>query len=395
VSDLSRNNRLMMLALFLWASGEGLFVFIQPLYIQQLGATPGQIGGVLSLAGLGMMLTFLPGGLLADRAPRKLVLLGGWVLGIAGALAIALATDWRGVIPGIVLYSLSAFCVPAISATIADAADGAPLARVITLTYAGYWAGNIASPWIGGWLAALTNMRVVYVTAAVCFALSTVAMLMISTRPRPAQARALSMPSVSSLRFGLRLGLVVLGIFLAMYLGVPLTPNFLSNTAGWPIERIGLLGSLNALGVTFLSPVLGRLSSDATRRRRGLWIAQASVWMSFALVLLGARGWPGLVYLGLLLRSGFGACRSLTNAIFADQVAEENRGVAFGLAESSVASAQMIAPFVAGQLYGMFPAAPIWAGLILIPASMALSPLLSNVAKRTAQVQPPALPESA
>ena len=51
VTDLSRDNRLMALALFLWASGEGLFIYIQPLYVQQLGADPVQIGGVLSLAG--------------------------------------------------------------------------------------------------------------------------------------------------------------------------------------------------------------------------------------------------------------------------------------------------------------------------------------------------------
>jgi predicted MFS family arabinose efflux permease len=51
LTDLSRDNRLMALALFLWASGEGLFAYIQPIYVQQLGASPVQIGGVLSLAG--------------------------------------------------------------------------------------------------------------------------------------------------------------------------------------------------------------------------------------------------------------------------------------------------------------------------------------------------------
>jgi MFS family permease len=376
VTDLSRDNRLMMLALFLWASGEGMFVFIQPIYIQQLGANPAQIGGVLSLAGFGLAIAYLPGGILADRAPRKWVLLGGWSLGIVAALMLALARDWRGVIPGVLLYSLSAFCVPAISATIADAAGGVPLARVLTLTYAGYWAGSIVSPWVGGWLAKLTNMRTVYVVAAICYVASTVAMLMVSSRPRPTQPRAWQRPSFASLRPGIVFGVIVFAMFLTMYIGQPLAPNFLKDTAGWTIERIGLLGSLNALGVTLLAPALGRWSAE--RRQHGLWAAQASVWASFALLLIGARGWPGLVYASFLLRSGYGACRNLTGALIAGHVAEENRGVAFGLAETSAASAQMIAPYIAGLLYGALPAAPVLAGLALIPVGMLLSPILSR-----------------
>lgn len=393
MTDLSRNNRLMMLALFLWASGEGLFVFIQPLYIQQLGASPAQVGSVLALAGFGLTMAYLPGGLLADRAPRKVVLLIGWMLGITGALTLALARDWLGAIPGILIYSISAFCVPAISLTIADSAGPAPLARVLTLTYSGYWAGNIVSPWVGGWLARLTNMRTVYVVAAACFAASTIVMLMVSVGPRREKPGPVTKPSVASLQLGAGLGLIVFAMFLSMYIGQPLAPNFLQNTAGWTVERIGLLGSLSALGVTVLSPALGRWS--AQHRQRGLWAAQALMWGSLALLLIGAGGLPVLVYLAFLLRSGYAACRSLTNAIVAERIPAENRGVAFGLAETCVASAQMVGPFLAGQLYSRLPAAPIWAGLALIPIGMLISMLLgrtpqdarSRVASSTADPQ--------
>lgn len=382
MSDLSRDNRLMMLALFLWASGEGLFFFIQPIYIQQLGASPAQIGGVLSLAGFGLTVAYLPGGLLADRVQRKWVLIGGWSLGIVAALMMALARDWRGVIPGILMYSLSAFCVPAINATIADAAGDKPLARVLTLTYAGYSAGNIVSPWAGGWLARLTDMRTVYLAASACFVASMLAMLMVSTRPRPAPARAWQKPAWAILRPGVLMGLAVFAMFLTLYIGQPLAPNFLKNTAGWSVDRIGLLGSLNALGVTLASPALGRWSVE--RKQHGLWVAQGLVWLSLALLLLGARGLPGLVYIAFLLRSGYSACRSLTGALIAGQAAEENRGVAFGLAETSAASAQMVAPYLAGQLYGILPAAPILAGLAAIPLGMVISmALVRDIDRRT------------
>jgi len=37
---MSRDLKLITLALFLWGSGEGLFYYILPLYMQQLGAAP-------------------------------------------------------------------------------------------------------------------------------------------------------------------------------------------------------------------------------------------------------------------------------------------------------------------------------------------------------------------
>ncbi len=376
LTDLSRDNRLMALALFLWASGEGLFAYIQPIYVQQLGASPVQIGGVLSLAGLALVAAYLPGGILADRVRRKWVMLGGWGLGITGALLMAAARDWRGLIPAIMLYSFSAFCVPAISATIADAAGDVPLARVLTLTYAGYWAGSIVSPWVGGWLARLTSMRTVYVTAAVCFAISTWVMLRVTSQPVRARADIWQRPSGAVMRSSVLLGVIVFAIFLAMYIGQPLAPNFLQNVAGWPVERIGLLGSLNALGVTLLAPALGRWA--AASKLRGLLAAQTLVWASLGLLLIGAQGLPGLVLAAFFLRGGYSACRNLTSAHIAGLVSMENRGVAFGLSETAVASAQMAAPYIAGWLYAVQPTAPILAGLALIPMGMLLAPILNR-----------------
>lgn len=378
MTDLSRDNRLMALALFLWASGDGLFIYLQPIYIRQLGANPVQIGGVLSLAGLAMAVAYLPGGILADRISRKTIMLVGWGVGIVAALLMASAHDWRQFIPGVMLYTFSAFCVPAVSATIADAAGDVPLERVLTLVYAGYWAGSIISPWVGGWLAKLTGMHTVYVVAAMCYALSTMVILM--TKPQPVRARMSTwqMPSLTSLRSGAALGITVFAIFLAMYVGQPLAPNFLQDAAGWPVERIGLLGSLHALGVTLLAPALGRWSATTSRKLRGLLVAQALVWASLGLLLIGARTIPGIIYLAFFLRGGYGACRNLTNAQIAGRTSAENRGAAFGLAESAVASAQMAAPYIAGWLYTAHPAAPIGAGLVLVPAAMLLTPVLSR-----------------
>ena len=390
MTELSRDNRLMMLALFLWASGEGLFMYIQPIYVQQLGANPVQIGTVLSLAGLAMTAAFLPGGILSDRIPRKIILLGGWALGIVGVLTMASARDWRTFIPGIMLYSFSAFCVPAISATVADSAGGVPLSRVLTLVYAGYSAGSVISPAVGGWLAQATNMRTVYLVAAVCYAVSTVVILML--KPQPVQTRAWQKPSVHVVRSNGLLALIGFAMFLPLYIGIPLAPNFMRNVAGWPVDRIGLLGSLYALGLTALSPTLGRLS--ARHPTRGLLVGQVLVWASLGLLFISAQGLPAIAFAAFFLRGGYGACRSLAGAQIAGHASAENRGAAFGLAETSVASAQMVAPYLAGWLYDVLPAAPIFAGLVLIPAGLLLTPMLgrqAQVAGRKPQSATPAL----
>ena len=82
---------MMTLALLLWGFGEGLFLHIQPLYIEQLGANPVQIGGLLSAMSVVMALAYLPAGALADRLPRKWLMLGGRALGTIATVLIGLA----------------------------------------------------------------------------------------------------------------------------------------------------------------------------------------------------------------------------------------------------------------------------------------------------------------
>ena len=44
-----RDIKLLSLSLFIWGLEEGLFLFFQPIYLQQLGADPIQIGSILGL----------------------------------------------------------------------------------------------------------------------------------------------------------------------------------------------------------------------------------------------------------------------------------------------------------------------------------------------------------
>jgi len=370
---MNRDARLVGLALLLWGFGEGLFFHIEPLYIAQLGATPVQIGGILAIANVVRGATYLPAGLIADRVPRKWVMVGGWITGLLGVLLVALARSWHGLIPGLMTYALSGYCIPVVNAYLAQAVGGSRVARTITAVFAGYAAGGIVSPAVGGWLAGLVSMRAVYFASALCFGVSTVAVAQVS--PQPALERTVQAPRWRTLmnrrfvRFALLTGL----FFGTMYLAFPLAP------------RIGALGSFQALGITLFNPVLGRLADGEERESRprgllglglGLPVGLGLFWGSVVVLLLAAS--LPLLMVGYLLRGAYFGCRSLVQAGSTRLAHEADRGLLLGASETVIAVAQVVAPYLAGRLYAVGPSYPFVAALLLIPVALLIGAAASR-----------------
>jgi len=377
---MNRDTRLIVLALLLWGFGEGLFFYIQPLYIEQLGATPVQIGGILSITNVVRAATYLPAGILADCLPRKWVMAGGWITGLVGILLVALARSWQGLIPGLMIYAVSAYCIPVINAYLAHAVQGRNVARTFTTVFAGFAAGGVISPAVGGWLAEITAMRMVYFASAVLFAISMLAIMQVSPQPVPTHAEeSVRWRSLVSGRF-VRFAVFTCLAFFAMYLAFPLAPNFLRNVGGWRVAYIGALGSFQALGTALLNPLLGRLgdggrdqdtdSKGIMGKAHGLIVGSGLVWSS-VLLLLPVRGFP-LLAGAYLLRGAYQGCRSLTQARATGLASEVDRGLLLGATETVIATAQVVAPYVAGWLYASDPRYPFLSSLVLIPVVLLL-----------------------
>ncbi len=368
---MNRDIKLIILATFLWGAGESLFYTIQPLYIEQLGANPAQIGGLLSATWLVAGLTYLPAGLLGDRLPRKPLLLGGWLIGLTSALVCALARDWHGLIPGLVMYGFSTYCIPVVNAYMATAAEGRNLEKIFTTGSAVYTIGALICPALGGLLAEQVSMRAVYIAAAGFFALSTGVVAVISPqRPRPAASVGDGWRLLFSRRvLGFAVPLIV--FFFALDLTFPLTPNFLADVRGLSTAQVGALGSVYALGTTLISLAFGRLGG-----RIGLLLGGSSVWLS-ALLLLGLPGVTG-AGVAFFLRGAYWACRALTQAQVGNLLGAEQRGLMMGAAETILTVAMGLAPIVAGRLYQVQPTWPFIGALILIPLAMPLVIRLSG-----------------
>ncbi len=240
---MTRNLRLIALSLVVWGIGEGMFFYFQPLYLQQLGADPVQIGAILGAAGLAMAVTHIPAGALADHIGRKGIMVTAWGLGVLSTWLMFLARSLPVFVCALLLYSLTAFVASPMSSYVTAARGQRSVARALTTVSAAFNAGGILGPLIGGQLAERFSLRTVYGIAAALFVVSTALLLLIRsqpTEPSPAASRYRAL-----LTRGPYLGFLVLvfAVVFAMYLSWPLTPNFLQNVRHVSLGQIGVFGA--------------------------------------------------------------------------------------------------------------------------------------------------------
>lgn len=367
---MTRDLRLIALSLVVWGIGEGMFFYFQPLYLQQLGADPVQIGAILGMAGLAMAVTHIPAGALADHIGRKGIMVTAWAFGMLSTWLMFLARSLPVFVCALLLYSLTAFVASPMSSYVTAARGQWSVARALTTVSAAFNAGGILGPLIGGQLAERFSLRTVYGIAAALFVVSTALILLIrpqATEPSPAASRYRAL-----LTRGPYLGFLVLvfAVVFAMYLSWPLTPNFLQNVRHVSLGQIGVFGAFYALGVVVLNLTLGRLAP-----RRAFLIAQATVGLSAVLLWRGtAAPWYAI---GYFLAGGLRTARSLVTAQVERLVHSAEMGFAYGLTETVQGAALMASPPLAGYLYQLQPSLPYPVAVGLIALVLLLSARLA------------------
>ncbi|MFQ5341760.1 MAG: MFS transporter [Anaerolineae bacterium] len=365
---LSRDNRLITLSLLLWGLGEGLFFFVQPWYIGELGASPTQIGGVLALAGVVTAATYLPGGIISDRLDRKLTMIGGFAIGSVAVLVMALARHWQTLVPGLLLYATSGYCIPAIYSYVTHASEGEDLTRTLMTVFAAYSLGLTPSPAIGGWLVELVGMRLTYVVAAGCFMAATLVVSRVARQPKPDGSQLMAGRELAKNRTFLVLSAVFMSVYFVTYLGQPFAPNYLAEVTGLRLGWIGFLGSAHALGAFVLGLALGRWRAGP---RWGLIAAQGLVGLSFVLLL--RTNAIGPLSVAFFLRGAYASTRSLASAWIGDVLGRQSLGLAYGVLSTVFGIANVVAPYAAGWLYAARPALPFLVAAAAVPATMLLT----------------------
>jgi MFS family permease len=364
---LSRDNFLILLSMLFWGSGEGLWYYVQPLYIKSLGANPLEIGFVMSVGPVLMVLGFVPLGIITDRYGRRKVMLGGCVMGLLAVVLLALARDWRQAIPGFLLYFGSACSLPAYQAYMARASEGINLNRTFSLMYAAFSLGLIVFPTVGGWMAEAVGFPAVLSLAAVFYAVSTLMVVLVAEQPVTRSLGGLGFAGMLSNKHLMLLCVLSGFVFLALYLGQPFAPNYLEEVVGIDLSWIGFMGSAHALGATALGVGLGRISEGIA----GFILGQALVGISLV-VMLNTRAIP-LLFVAFFLRGAYNATRALALALLGRVAGEASAGLAYGMLNTAIGMPMVIAPYVAAWLYTVRTDLPFLVAAAMIAVMMVVS----------------------
>lgn len=262
---------LLLLAAISFVSSLGIAVMLPliPLYALSLGATPAQLGLLISAFSLTNTASQLGSGMLLDRFGSRLFIRAG-VATYAGANAlIATAQDALSLIGYRSLAGLGAGAnILANRLYLTEVADPARLGFVNGVLSAAASAGNVIGPAFGGVVAQLSDLRVPFVIVAVTSGLAFVGTLFLPAPRGRAPAAAPEGAPLSALNRSV-VALFFANLALSAGYGgfiVSFSP-LAQDVLGWSTFEIGAIFTAFGAGAILLGPGLGHLA-DRTGRKR-------------------------------------------------------------------------------------------------------------------------------
>ena len=341
-----------MASLLVWALGEGLWMNFRQLHLEQLGATPTQIGLALSIESIARAALLIPAGYLVDRIGARQVMLASWFIGIAGLFIGGLAVTWQGFIPGLVIYGLSYFAGPAVSAyslmSIPEQDVPAHSQRVLTTIYAAFPAGLILSPTLGGLVAEQFGIRTCLWLAVILACISTMIVLFTQhVDPHPLAREKRAGVLLRNQTF-VGLTLYYMLAMLPVYVGFVLLPNFLQQEKGLTYSIIGIFFSILPAGTVAINLLAGKMNIHwgPAMVLSAIWLALMGIWRFPALAGMGAA---------FFALGGTYSLRTVATASLAHVVQPQDRGMAFSTLELLLTLSMAIAAGAAGKLYDLTP----------------------------------------
>ncbi|MFQ6065163.1 MAG: MFS transporter [Candidatus Bathyarchaeia archaeon] len=366
---LNRDLKLILLANFVGAFGDGLYFYLLPLYIRSLEAGPVEVGIFFSVLCLTAAITPILGGILADRYDRKKVMILGWLIWIPVPLIFSLVEHWTQMLPAAVLYGCW-IGQPAASAYVATSADRKKMTLTFTMISAAWWSGYIFSPTLGGYLSKYAfGMRHVFLLSFVFYSLCTIILLFISSQHTQTQQS----PPTSQTPFRRKMLLWSLFFAVIMFVQIivrPAVPQFLDDIYGFDEFHIGILASITFFGSTLLTMWLGRVG-DRHTRTGAVSISMILCFISLA-ILVSFNNFMTLILASFLLGSSYSAW-SVVSALFGSVAPEATRGRWMSLQQTAGMLAAFFAPYLGGMLYEAWPYNPFIVAMVATPLLAALA----------------------
>lgn len=377
---MNRNLILTAASLGIWGFGEGLFIYIQPNRLSDLGATPVMTGGILGIAGLAMALAHLPAGYISDRIGSRPLMWAAWVLGWIATGIMAFSDTLGAFVAGMLLYNFTAFVSSPMSSYVSSQRGKMSVGRALTFTSGFYSVGMTAGPLIGGAIGDAFGFGMVYKAAFAIVSLSTLVIFLIGKNS--VETHSVEHEGNASILRN-RLFLTVVPI-LAMITFVNFMPQqlssmYLQKQMNFDLTTIGLLGSLSSLSNAVFMLGLGNLKPVAA-----LLLGQVLIGTFSALMYFGS-GLPWFAG-GYLLLGSSRLGRSMALAYARRFIRADETGLAFGLIETLNGGALFLGSIMAGFFYDNQPNSIYSFGFIFIAISLTFSAvMLPRLLRRHAQ----------
>src|SRR5947209_936511 len=167
----AHDRRRLKLCLFLWGAGEGLFVYLLPLYIRSLGGDATAVGLTFAIQFAVAGASTLLAGPAVDRLGQRPLIRASALVAAPGVVIWAFAPRWPWMIPGTVLFALSFGVIPALNAYVSGGDDDHVGAFGSTFAY--FSLGMLATPGLGGLIAAhFHSIRPIFAVTLALYAAS-------------------------------------------------------------------------------------------------------------------------------------------------------------------------------------------------------------------------------
>jgi MFS family permease len=359
VLGLNRDSRRIFLWMLMTGAAEGLWVYILPVHIRSLGASPAQVGMALSARGLTILASFLPAGLLADRFSRRKLLILLSTISILPTALLSLADRWEQIMLLFAMVAMGWSSMPIYQSYLAHSTSPDKINRVFTTIQSAYLSGLVLFRTIGAWIAAQAGMQPVFLIAALFLIVSILPLFSLREQPIPTQDDRVDYRPLLSNRTFLATASFTLLILLGILTGSSLNPNFLEEVIGMDLVSIGRLGTVAVLSGAILTLVMGRVSGSG-----GFRVSLIGATLAYVLLFTAPQE-LGLILTFILI--GFvEPVFALILARMANAVPLHMAGAAFGIQGALIGISLLCAPLLAGVLYQGDPRRPILVAIVIM-----------------------------
>jgi MFS family permease len=354
-----------------------------------------------------VLLLAIPGGQLADRVSRRLVL-GlslGLLIGIAAALIVVSSDGAHALWPFLVLAATNgvatATSFPVSRALPAMLVGRALMASAMAVRSVVNQAANVAGPAIGGVLFAI-HPEAAYGTALGLFVLALIALLVMRVRPA-ADAMAVDPPALRALLAGIHfirdtpilLGAITLDLFAVLFGGaVALLPVFAQSVLHTGPAGLGILRSAPAVGAVVAGVLFVRRPLPA---RAGPLLIACVVGFGASMIVFGFSREIALSVAALVLSGAFDMVSVNVRTTTASLATPDwVRGRVGAVEAVFIGASNQLGAFESGSAAALLGAVPavVCGGVATIVVALSWTRLFPSLARldRMEDLRPPGQP---